>query len=149
MRKRRKKKKEEEDPIGDVNVVATCCTGFVQIIHFFYFSFQFLYRSNFFFPAEMSSIVQYAGFVWYRLESWAVHFEGVLVPVHWPVRKIPAVPAGTVRYQLPCYLYICLIFFFLELSNQELILPIHMFDFFFFELSNLKLILTIHVDIIV
>ena len=38
---------------------------------------------------------------------------------------------------------------FLELSNQELILPIHMFDFFFFELSNLKLILPIHVDIIV
>ena len=39
------KKKEEEDLIGNVNVVATCCTGFVQIMHFFYFSFQFLYRS--------------------------------------------------------------------------------------------------------
>ena len=38
-KEKRKKKKEEEDLIGDVNVVATCCTGFVQIMHFFYFPF--------------------------------------------------------------------------------------------------------------
>ena len=62
-RKRKKKKKEEEDLIGDVNVVATCCTGFVQIMHFFYFSFHFLYRSNFSFPTETSGM---AGIVRYR-----------------------------------------------------------------------------------
>ena len=55
--KEEKKKKEEEDLIGNVNVVATCCTGFVQIMHFFYFSFQFLYWPKFSFPAETSSIL--------------------------------------------------------------------------------------------
>ena len=35
-----------------------------------------------------------AGIVWYRPVSWAVHFEGVSVLV----RRIPAVPASTVRY---------------------------------------------------
>ena len=58
-RRRKKKKKEEEDLNGDVNVVAICCTGFVQIMHFFYFSFQFLYRPNFSFPAETSGILRY------------------------------------------------------------------------------------------
>ena len=42
-----------------------------------------------------------AGIVQYRPVSWAVHFEGVSVPVHRPVQRIPAVPAGTVRYQHP------------------------------------------------
>ena len=58
-RKKKKKKKEEEELIGDVNAVATCCTGFVQIMHFFYFSFQFLYRSNFSFLAKTSGILRY------------------------------------------------------------------------------------------
>ena len=58
-KRKKKKKKEEEELIGDVNAVATCCTGFVQIMHFFYFSFQFLYRSNFSFPAETSGILRY------------------------------------------------------------------------------------------
>ena len=62
-KKKKKKEKEEEDLIGDVNVVATCCTGFVQIMHFFYFSFHFLYRSNFSFLAETSGM---AGIVRYR-----------------------------------------------------------------------------------
>ena len=57
--KEKEKKKEEEDLIGDVNVVATCCPGFVQIMHFFYFSFQFLYRLNFSFLAETSGILRY------------------------------------------------------------------------------------------
>ena len=58
--KKKKKKKEEDDLIGDVNVVVTCCIGFVQIMHFFYFSFQFLYRSNFSFPAETFGILRYS-----------------------------------------------------------------------------------------
>ena len=39
-----------------------------------------------------------AGIVRYRLVSWAVHFEGVSVPVHWPEWRIPV---GTVWYLLP------------------------------------------------
>ena len=58
-REEEKKRKKEEDLVGDVNVVATCYTGFVQIMPFFYFSFQFLYWSNFSFPAETSGTLRY------------------------------------------------------------------------------------------
>ena len=44
------------------------------------------------------------GIVRYRPVSWAVHFEGVSVPVHQPIRRIPTVPASTVRYRLLWFL---------------------------------------------
>ena len=50
------------------------------------------------------------GIIRYRPVSWAVHYEGISVPVHRPVRRIPAAPAGTVRYQHPCFkIFLCVL----------------------------------------
>ena len=51
-RREEEKKKEEEDLIGDVNVVATCCTGVCSNHAFLLFFLSFV-------PTETSGILRY------------------------------------------------------------------------------------------
>ena len=75
---KKKKKKEEEDLIGDANVVATCYTG-VCSNHAFLLFFLLVF--------VLAEFLFYSQNVWY-------------IPVRL-VRRIPAVPAGTIWYRLP------------------------------------------------
>ena len=74
----KKKKKEEEDLISDANVVATCYTGVCSNHAFLLFFLLVFVLAKFLFYSQN---VRYT-------------------PVR-PVRRISAVPAGTIWYRLP------------------------------------------------
>ena len=67
------------------------------------FPFSFCIGRMSLFRPQRSVYSGTAGIVRYRPVSWAVHFEGVSVPIHQQVWRIPTVPTGTVRCWLPCF----------------------------------------------
>ena len=77
-REEEKKRKKEEDLVGDVNVVATCYTGVCSNHAFLLFFLLVFVLAKFLFYSQN---VRYT-------------------PVR-PVRRISAVPAGTIWYRLP------------------------------------------------